>query len=195
MLIYSHPDCIRHETPDGHPERSDRLRYLLRHLSDTGFTQDHPVAEASPIEAAQIDRAHHPDLLKRLVASGSESGLAPLDPDTWMGPSSMSAALQAAGLADVLAGEGPEPEDAEGVEVGAAVDGGPGHELGSGVGRTFEHETRRGPCREDVGPGEAHVDGVHQPQRERNKLEDHLQHDPDHGPSPQDCVDCHPEHG
>ena len=109
MLIYSHPCCIQHETPDGHPERSDRLTHLLTHLTNTGFTQDHPVTEAPPIEATKIAQAHHPNLLERLAQSVPEHGLTSLDQDTWMGSSSLLAALQAAGsvwqgVIDVVAG-------------------------------------------------------------------------------------------
>ena len=110
MRIYSHPDCIDHQTPEGHPERSDRLRFLLGHLEQIGFTADHPVLEAAPIDADLIGRAHHPELLKTLRQSTPEQGMVPLDPDTWMGPASMSAALQAAGsvwqgVNDVMSGE------------------------------------------------------------------------------------------
>ncbi len=109
MLIYSHPCCIQHETPDGHPERSDRLTHLLTHLTDTGFSQDHLVTEAPPIEATKIAQAHHPNLLERLAQSVPEHGLTSLDQDTWMGSSSLLAALQAAGsvwqgVVDVVAG-------------------------------------------------------------------------------------------
>ena len=109
MLIYSHPLCIQHETPDGHPERSDRLTHLLTHLTDTGFSQDHLVTEAPPIEATKIAQAHHPNLLERLAQSVPERGLTSLDQDTWMGSSSLLAALQAAGsvwqgVIDVVAG-------------------------------------------------------------------------------------------
>ena len=110
MRLYSHPDCIDHQTPEGHPERSDRLRFLLAHLEQIGFTADHPVLEAAPIDAELISCAHHPELLKTLRQSTPEQGMVPLDPDTWMGPASMSAALQAAGsvwqgVNDVMSGE------------------------------------------------------------------------------------------
>ena len=97
MRIYSHLDCVNHETPEGHPERSDRLAFLLAHLEQTGFTQDHPVLEASPIGDELVRQAHHPELLQRLRQSNPDEGLTALDPDTWMGPTSMAAALQAAG--------------------------------------------------------------------------------------------------
>ena len=110
MRLYSHPDCVSHQTPEGHPERSDRLAFLLAHLEQTGFTQDHPVREALPIEDERVHQAHHPGLLERLRQSNPVEGLTPLDPDTWMGPSSMAAAMQAAGsvwqgVNDVVAGD------------------------------------------------------------------------------------------
>ena len=110
MRIYSHLDCVNHETPEGHPERSDRLAFLLAHLEQTGFTQDHPVLEASLIADELVHQAHHPELLQRLRQSNPDEGLTALDPDTWMGPTSIAAALQAAGsvwqgVNDVVSGD------------------------------------------------------------------------------------------
>ena len=110
MRIYSHLDCVNHETPKGHPERSDRLAFLLAHLEQTGFTQDHPVLEASLIADELVHQAHHPELLQRLRQSNPDEGLTALDPDTWMGPTSIAAALQAAGsvwqgVNDVVSGD------------------------------------------------------------------------------------------
>ena len=110
MRIYSHLDCVNHETPEGHPERPDRLASLLAHLDQTGFTQDHPVLEASPIGDELVRQAHHPELLQRLRQSNPDEGLTALDPDTWIGPTSMAAALQAAGsvwqgVNDVVSGD------------------------------------------------------------------------------------------
>ena len=110
MRIYSHLDCVNHETPEGHPERSDRLAFLLAHLEQTGFTQDHPVLEASLIADELVHQAHHPELLQRLRQSNPGEGLTALDPDTWMGPTSIAAALQAAGsvwqgVNDVVSGD------------------------------------------------------------------------------------------
>ena len=50
MHLYSHPDCVSHQTPEGHPERSERLSFLLEQLEQTGFTQDYPLLEAPPID-------------------------------------------------------------------------------------------------------------------------------------------------
>ena len=82
MRLYSHADCVSHQAPEGHPERPDRLAFLLARLEQTGFTQDHPVCEASPIEDELVLQAHHPQLLERLKQSNPDEGLMPLDPDT-----------------------------------------------------------------------------------------------------------------
>ena len=110
MHLYSHPDCVSHQTPEGHPERSERLSFLLEQLEQTGFTQDYPLLEAPPIDKDLIALAHHPELVNRLRQSVPQQGLTPLDPDTWMAPASLSAALCAAGsvwqgVKDVTQGE------------------------------------------------------------------------------------------
>ena len=97
MHLYSHPDCVSHQTPEGHPERSERLSFLLEHLEQTGLTQDYPLLEAPPIDKDLIALAHHPELVNRLQQSAPQKGLTALDPDTWMGPASLTGALRAAG--------------------------------------------------------------------------------------------------
>ena len=76
MRLYSHADCVSHQTPEGHPERSDRLAFLLAHLEQTGFTQDYPLREAPPIDENLVALAHHPELVNERrpeVIHGSES--------------------------------------------------------------------------------------------------------------------------
>ncbi len=36
-LLLTHPACLDHETPEGHPERSDRLRVVNKALSEDRF--------------------------------------------------------------------------------------------------------------------------------------------------------------
>lgn len=93
----SHPECFRHETGTGHPESSARLHaiedrlievqlfYLLRHF------------DAAEVTREQLLRVHDPAYLDVLDANPVTGGLHYLDPDTVVGPHSLSAARRAAG--------------------------------------------------------------------------------------------------
>ncbi len=99
MHIYTHALCTQHEVPHGHPERPERLQSSLTHLHDCGISQDHPLSEAPAVQQADVLRAHpasHIDMLEA-TAPRNDDDLAPLDPDTWMGPHSLAAASVAAG--------------------------------------------------------------------------------------------------
>jgi acetoin utilization deacetylase AcuC-like enzyme len=37
-LFLTHPACLDHETPEGHPERADRLRVVTRVLAEDRFS-------------------------------------------------------------------------------------------------------------------------------------------------------------
>lgn len=97
MRIFSHPNCIRHTVPDGHPERPDRLQALLTHFEASGLSQDYPLIEASPADTEAVLRAHPHTQLSYLQSMQPHSGVVPMDPDTWMGAESLNAALLAAG--------------------------------------------------------------------------------------------------
>ncbi len=95
-LLLSHPVCIEHAPPEGHPERPDRLRAINQILANVAFDdlirEDAPLAERSVILAA-----HPEDYVDRIEQVVPEAGLEPLDPDTWVGPKSLKAALRASG--------------------------------------------------------------------------------------------------
>ncbi len=95
MILYTHPDCARHLTPEGHPERPARLKAVLDALADLDLDR----REAPPAEDADLLRAHPRSHLDRLARAAPESGRIPLDPDTWMSPGSLRAARLAAGAA------------------------------------------------------------------------------------------------
>jgi acetoin utilization deacetylase AcuC-like enzyme len=82
---------------DGHPERPERLSYLMNHLQQIGFTDDFSVITPPPIPPARILAAHSQAHVDFLQASRPSDGMVPLDPDTWMSVSSLSAAHLAAG--------------------------------------------------------------------------------------------------
>jgi acetoin utilization deacetylase AcuC-like enzyme len=97
-LLLSHPVCIEHRPPEGHPERPDRLRIIERILTTPHF--ETLIREEAPqATEKQILLAHADDYYHRLKQASPEEGLEPLDPDTWMSPKSFEAALHAAGSA------------------------------------------------------------------------------------------------
>ncbi|EED35699.1 deacetylase, including yeast histone deacetylase and acetoin utilization protein [Luminiphilus syltensis NOR5-1B] len=110
MLIYTHSDCLEHETQSGHPERPDRLRGVWAHLERTGFLQDCEVRDAPLASAHDLGAVHAGAYLEQLRALSPEQGLVQVDPDTALCPASLAAATRAAGAVvdgtrAVLAGE------------------------------------------------------------------------------------------
>ncbi|MEM6619805.1 MAG: histone deacetylase family protein, partial [Pseudomonadota bacterium] len=92
--LISHPDCLSHHNPDGHPERVDRLRAIEAVLA--------PVAGLDRVEAPlgtddHVRLAHPADYLAKIVAASPEAGFVTLDGDTNMSPGSLRAAFRAVG--------------------------------------------------------------------------------------------------
>ena len=93
MMLYTHPDCAGHATPEGHPERAARLGAVLDALGELDLDR----REAPPADEADLLRCHPQAHLDALAEAEPAHGKAPLDPDTWMSPGSMTAARRAAG--------------------------------------------------------------------------------------------------
>ncbi len=108
-ILYTHPACLAHETPSGHPERVDRIKRLQVELSAPAF--DALDRREAPMGSdGDILRAHTEDHLRSIRNSAPSGGLAQLDADTWMSPGTLEAALRAVGAAAsavdaVVAGE------------------------------------------------------------------------------------------
>jgi len=97
MRIYTHEACIDHEVAAGHPERPDRLRYLLDYFESSGLARDIPIHQAVPVDDGEIARVHPPSYIDFLQSLQPEDGAVRVDPDTWMGADSLYAARLAAG--------------------------------------------------------------------------------------------------
>ncbi len=96
--LYTHPACLAHETPPGHPESADRLRAILQELQDvTGFFRE----EAPACSRADLARAHDPALIEKvlttLATEAAREHFVRVDADTAMSAGSAEAALRAAG--------------------------------------------------------------------------------------------------
>jgi acetoin utilization deacetylase AcuC-like enzyme len=95
--LLTHPDCARHEMGPGHPESPQRLQAILAALEDSGLIPQLTVREAPEAQREHLERVHHPEHVDLVFGSAPDRGYAYLDPDTSMNPSSLSAALRAAG--------------------------------------------------------------------------------------------------
>jgi acetoin utilization deacetylase AcuC-like enzyme len=97
-LLISHPACLNHLTPLGHPERPDRLRAIEQALEDERFQA--LAREQAPVAPLEIVALCHPmDYIEaiRNAAPSEGEGMVRLDADTSMSPGSFEAALRAVG--------------------------------------------------------------------------------------------------
>lgn len=109
-LYLSHPACLLHETPPGHPECPDRLRAVERALEDEKFAL--LVREPAPAGTeADVLRCHgrqYVEHLRSLVPS--DGRLVEVDGDTTLGMGTWEAAMRGVGGAvravdEVLGGQ------------------------------------------------------------------------------------------
>lgn len=95
-LLLSHPACLDHIPPLGHPERPDRLRAIERILEHERFQSlQREQAPAAALE--DIALAHPMAYVEAIREANPAEGLARLDADTSMSPGTFEAALRAAG--------------------------------------------------------------------------------------------------
>jgi len=95
--IFTHADCIRHEMGAGHPESPQRLKSVLAALEASGLASRLTMREAPEASREHLERVHDSAHVDLIFSSAPQRGYAYLDPDTSMNPSSLGAALRAAG--------------------------------------------------------------------------------------------------
>lgn len=95
----SHPDCLKHEMFDGHPECPARLRAIEDQLQSAGIFDFLLHMEAPKAELKHIDRVHSEGYAQEIIACSPREGLFHIDDDTAMNPHTLEAALRAAGAA------------------------------------------------------------------------------------------------
>jgi acetoin utilization deacetylase AcuC-like enzyme len=95
-LFITHPACLNHLTPPGHPERPDRLRAIERIFAHDLFA---PLirAEAPAADLDTIALCHPMDYVTAIRDASPKNGMVQIDADTSMSPGSFEAALRAAG--------------------------------------------------------------------------------------------------
>ncbi|MDJ1157738.1 histone deacetylase family protein [Chelatococcus sp. SYSU_G07232] len=103
-LLVSHPACLEHEMPAGHPERPDRLRAVERALEQEKFMA--LVREAAPRGGLDAITRVHPQAYAAAIAeSVPRAGFVDVDADTSMSPGTYEAALRAVGACTLAVDE------------------------------------------------------------------------------------------
>jgi acetoin utilization deacetylase AcuC-like enzyme len=95
-LLITHPACLEHLTPRGHPERPERLRAVERALEAEKFQSLARVQ--APLASLEVIALCHPmDYITQIRDASPKEGLVRLDADTSMSPGTFEAALRAVG--------------------------------------------------------------------------------------------------
>jgi acetoin utilization deacetylase AcuC-like enzyme len=95
-LLVTHPACLEHRTPAGHPERPDRLRAVAQALDADAFQA--LAREQAPAASLETIALCHPmDYVTAIRDATPQQGLVQIDADTSMSPGSFEAALRATG--------------------------------------------------------------------------------------------------
>lgn len=97
--LVTHPDCALHDPGPEHPERPGRLSSIRDHLVSLRLMDLLIECEPPAATREQLLRVHDAGYLDALIERQPESGVAELDPDTWISPDSLAAAARAAGAA------------------------------------------------------------------------------------------------
>jgi acetoin utilization deacetylase AcuC-like enzyme len=99
-LLLTHPACEFHQAPE-HPERPERLAAIYEALAADRQLRDLPRRQPELALRDRLEALHDPAYVESIFSAGAradERGLGGwLDPDTWLGPASLEAALAAAG--------------------------------------------------------------------------------------------------
>ena len=108
-LILHHPASLEHRTPEGHPERPDRIRTIEAALGQ-GSLAALPRRQPAAASLETVALAHPRPWIETLLSASPADGLFALDGDTLLSPGTMEAALRGVGGAveavdAVLSGE------------------------------------------------------------------------------------------
>lgn len=109
-LVFTHPDCLKHDTGSHHPERPERLKAILGALDGEAFASLQ-CRQAPRADKVQLARIHPQRYIDWVLGQVPKEGWAGLDADTIISAGSGEAALRAAGAVcaavdAILAGEG-----------------------------------------------------------------------------------------
>src|SRR6267154_2787418 len=95
-LLLTHPACLDHLTPPGHPERPDRLRAVAEVLGEERFK---PLARSEAPEGSleSVTLCHSEHYVGELRHIAPTSGMIYIDGDTSMSPGTWEAVMRGVG--------------------------------------------------------------------------------------------------
>lgn len=93
----SHPDTLLHVMDGSHPESPARVSAIRDKVVASGLLKILQQHQAPAPTDAQLQRVHSAEYVRYIRSVAPPAGKVRLDPDTSMGPMSLSAALHAAG--------------------------------------------------------------------------------------------------
>src|SRR5690606_28214478 len=93
----SHPETLLHIMDGSHPESPARITAVKNKLVADGIYRHLQVYEAPLATDEQLQREHSLQYIQHIRSIAPKAGTVRLDPDTAMGPMSLSAALHASG--------------------------------------------------------------------------------------------------
>ncbi|TAK47196.1 MAG: histone deacetylase family protein [Xanthobacteraceae bacterium] len=95
-LLFTHPACLKHDMPPGHPENADRLRIIDETLAQERFMM--LGREQAPLADLDIiGLVHPPEYIDQIREAAPREGIIYIDGDTSMSPGSLEASLRSAG--------------------------------------------------------------------------------------------------
>ncbi len=97
MRLYTHEECLQHETPPGHPERPERLSAVVDRLRADGLMDEVSVETPRAATDADLARVHDTRYVEAVAAASPDTGCVRVESDTVMSPGSLNAARLAAG--------------------------------------------------------------------------------------------------
>jgi acetoin utilization deacetylase AcuC-like enzyme len=95
LALYTHAAMLDHRPGQGHVESPERLAAVLAAIDAAAVDLDRREARAAT--RAELEAVHPAAYVDAVFAAAPAGGLAALDPDTFLSPGSLEAALRAAG--------------------------------------------------------------------------------------------------
>jgi acetoin utilization deacetylase AcuC-like enzyme len=95
LALYTHAAMLDHRPGRGHVESPERLAAVLAAIDAAAVDLDRREARAAT--RAELEAVHPAAYVDAVFAAAPAAGLAALDPDTFLSPGSLEAALRAAG--------------------------------------------------------------------------------------------------